>query len=85
MTLLCKRVWSSCFNSYSKEELTFENMKIYASEQILRNLVRLFENCQLKKNDLKTISHHLQNNILTYMWHKYPMTLSQEVNRALNR
>ena len=41
VTDLCKKVWSIAFNVFSKDELTYENTKIFASEQILRNLMRL--------------------------------------------
>lgn len=31
------------------------------------------------------INRYLQTDVLNYMWHKYPMTVSKEVNRTVNR
>jgi hypothetical protein len=85
MSQLCKRVWSMAFNAFSRQEMTFENTKIYASEQIMRNLVRLCERFPLGKEEFRIFNQHLQSDTVSYMWHKYPMTVSQEVNRNLNR
>jgi len=49
ITELCKKVWSIAFNYFSKGELTTENTKIYASEQILKNLVHLCSKFSLGK------------------------------------
>jgi hypothetical protein len=84
MTNLCQVVWSRAFYYYSTNQLSFENTKIYSSQQILQNLARLCEKYNLQAKDFRVIDNHLEGNVLEYMLSKYPMTLCQEVSRNLN-
>lgn len=84
MTKLCGEVWSKAFHYYSTNQMSFENTKIYCSQQILKNLARLSEKYPLTAHHFAVIDRHLQGSVLEYMLQKYPMTLSQEINRNLN-
>lgn len=77
-------MWSRAFYYYSTNQLSLEHSKIYSSEQILKNLVRLSEKHRLTARHFEIINNHLQRKLLDYMLNKYPMTLSQEVNRTVN-
>ena len=54
--------------------MTFEQTKIYCSENILRNIALLTDKINLSAEHMEIINNHLKNRILPYMNSKYPMT-----------
>lgn len=83
MTALTREVWSRGFHYYSTDQFSLEHAKTYCSEQILRNLGRLAGRFHLGGDHFAAINSHCQK-VLEYMLSKYPMTLSQDVNRSVN-
>ena len=63
--------------------MTFDQAKIFSSETILGNILRLTEKYKLGEDQVSAIDNHLKNNVLEYMAKKYPLTLSADVNKAL--
>ena len=84
LTSLCTVVWSKGFQFYSTNQLSFENTKVYCSQQMLQNLIKLSEAYKLQPYHFQQINDHLQQNVLEYMLSKYPMTSAQHINRNLN-
>jgi len=56
MSELCQKVWSMTFNAFCNKEMSFESAKVYASEQILRNLARLCEQYEMGTNEFRLIN-----------------------------
>jgi hypothetical protein len=83
LTELCKVVWSRAFHYLSTGQVSYEYAKIYSSEQILQNLVRLSEGMELRAEHFEVINRHM-GAVLEYMLNKYPLTLSQDINRNVN-
>ena len=78
-----KTVSSSAFNSFAKGEMSFEQAKIYCSENIFKNIVLLNKKHQLSAVDIKMIDQHIRKGVLSYLSAKYPLTDSSEVNKKL--
>ena len=78
-----KTVTSSAFHSFSKEEMSFEQAKIYCSENIFKNIALFSKKHQLSAAEMKTIDEHIKKGVLTYLSAKYPLTDSSEVNKKL--
>jgi hypothetical protein len=78
-----KTVSSAAFNSFSKNEMSFEHAKIYCSENIFRNVVILAQKSGLSAKQIEVIDKHINENVLDYLLAKYPLTESTEINKKL--
>ena len=59
-------------------------MKIYCSENILLNIIKLSEsNTHLTVEDYEYLNEIFRDDILSYFKDKYPPTLNKEVNKRL--
>jgi hypothetical protein len=65
--------------------MTFEQTKIYCSENILRNIVLLTDKINLSPEHMEMINSHLKNRVLPYMNSKYPMTAATDTNKAFQK
>lgn len=68
----------------ASDQLSYEQTKVCCSEGILRNIVLLVEKHRLPKEQIKIINHHIEQNIVKYLKRKYPMTESNDINKALD-
>jgi Leu/Phe-tRNA-protein transferase len=69
-----KTVYSSAFHYYTNGEMNFEQIKIYSSENILKNIVLLNKKRTLSPKDFEIIDTHIKNKVLKYLGTKYPLT-----------
>ena len=65
--------------------MTFEQVKVFGSESILRNILKLTERFKLTSAELEIINNHIGEKILDYLQKKYPLTQSNDVNKALEK
>lgn len=65
--------------------MTFEQTKVFCSETIIGNIIRLTEKYRLEESHMSIINKHLSDNVLEYLQKKYPLTLSNDVNKALDK
>jgi hypothetical protein len=63
--------------------MSFEQAKIYCSENIFKNIVRLSQKYRLSDLELKLIDNHIKDGVLKYLAAKYPLTDSTLVNKKL--
>jgi hypothetical protein len=54
--------------------MSFEQAKIYCSENIFKNIVRLSEKYRLSDLELELIDNHIKKGVLNYLAAKYPLT-----------
>lgn len=80
---MVKSICSSAFNSFYKKEMSYEQVKIYCSENILKNIVTLSSQYILSPEELELIDSHLKKGVLSYLAAKYPLTDSNEINKKL--
>ena len=85
MTDVCKTTFSTTFNYYYTEQLSYEQARIFCAETILTNIVKLTERMKLTPVQIKTLDEYIQNKILPYMIKKYPLTGETDVNKALEK
>lgn len=76
-------VVSIAFNYYSNDELTYEQAKVYCSQNILSNIAALVAKYHLTSQELREIDEFIRDDVLDLLLKKYPMTESIVVNRAL--
>jgi hypothetical protein len=74
--------FSVAFHRYSKGEMSFEQIKIYCSSNILRNMAWINEKIDLRGGDLELLEEEMSR-LLGYLQLKYPLTESTEINKAL--
>jgi hypothetical protein len=63
--------------------MTFEQTKVYCSENILKNIVILGQSVVLTDKDFEAMDKHIKKKVLGYLSAKYPMTDSTEANKKL--
>ena len=63
--------------------MSYEQVKIYCSENILKNIVTLSSQYTLSLDELELIDSHLKKGVLSYLAAKYPLTDSNEINKKL--
>ena len=63
--------------------MSFEQAKIYCSENILRNIVILAQRSGLSAKEIQIIDTHIKTNVIDYLDAKYPLTESTEINKKL--
>jgi hypothetical protein len=63
--------------------MTFEQAKVYYSENILKNIVILGQSATLTDKDFEAMDKHIKTKVIDYLSAKYPMTDSAEVNKKL--
>jgi hypothetical protein len=63
--------------------MSYEQAKIYCSENIFKNIVRLSEKYRLSDKELKLIDDHIKDGVLKYLATKYPQTDSTLANKKL--
>lgn len=82
---MVKTVISSSFYWYSKSEMTFNEANVFCSENILRNLNNLDDKLSLSGDELRSLDMFLEEDILTYIASKYPLSESSEVSKRLEQ
>ena len=65
--------------------MTFEQTKIYCSENIFKNIVALGQKYQLNETEMEVMDKHIKNGVLAYLAAKYPLTESIAVNKKLEQ
>lgn len=78
-----KTVCSTAFNYFSRGELSYEQTKVFCSENIFKNVVLLSQQHRLSDEEMEAIDGHVKTGVLGYLALKYPLTASAEVNRKL--
>jgi hypothetical protein len=63
--------------------MSYEQAKIYCSENIFKNIVRLRKKYCLSDLELKLIDDHIKDGVLKYLAAKYPQTDSTLANKKL--
>ena len=74
VSLMVVEVYSAAFHSYTKGDMRFEQAKVYCSENIFKNLVRLNQRYQFSAEEFKLIDEHIKEGIMSYLQRKYPST-----------
>lgn len=59
LTDVCSNVFSSAFNSLSKDNMTYEHSKVFCSEGILKNILLLTKKYRLSEHQMKIINEHI--------------------------
>ena len=85
ITDLCNSVFSAAFNFFSKDMMSLEYTKIFCSQCIVRNIFRLTQHFRLKNHQMRVLNEHISKDIVPYMQRKYPLTESQDVNKAIDK
>ena len=80
---LCAEILSVAFHYLTEKKMNYEQMKAFASESFLRNLVILADNAELTSNDVQFIDSTMKEKILPYLITKYPLTVEKEINKKL--
>jgi hypothetical protein len=78
-----KATFSSAFNSYSRNEMTFEQTKIYCSENVFKNIARLSTQYRLSESEMEAVDKHIKKGVLEYLAAKYPLSDSSVVNKKM--
>ena len=78
-------VFSSSFHYYLTDQMTFEQTKVFCSESVLRNLLRLTQKYKLTEGQVAEVNKHIGGEVLDYLMKKYPMTQSKDINKALEK
>jgi hypothetical protein len=65
--------------------MTFNEAKVFCSENILRNLNNLDDKLSLSGDELRSLDMFLEEDILTYIASKYPLSESSEVSKRLEQ
>jgi hypothetical protein len=63
--------------------MSFEQTKIYCSENVFKNIARLSKKYSLNEMEMEMIDSHIKNGVLTYLATKYPLTESNFVNKKM--
>jgi hypothetical protein len=74
---------SAAFHYLENNQMTFEQAKIYCSENIIKNIVLLGQKVVLTDKDFEVMDKHIKTKVLDYLSAKYPMTDSAEANKRL--
>jgi hypothetical protein len=82
---LCNQTLSVAFHYLMEKKMTYNQMKAFASESFLRNIVILADNCDLTSKEMEFIDKKMRENIFPYLKTKYPLTVENEINKALQR
>jgi hypothetical protein len=72
------------FNYLSHNEMSFEQAKIYCSENILKNIVKLSQKVTLTKQHFEVIDAHLKTKVIDSLFLKYPINDEVKVNKRLD-
>lgn len=78
-----KTISSASFHYFSKNEMSFEQAKVYCSENIFKNIVNLNKSYSLSSKEFETIDNHIKTGVLNYLATKYPLTDSTDINKKL--
>ena len=82
---LCTETLSVAFHYLMEKKMTYNQMKAFASESFLRNIVILADNCDLTSKEMEFIDKKMKEKIFPYLKTKYPLTVENEINKALQR
>lgn len=63
--------------------MSYDQTKIYCSENIICNIIRLNESLHLNSDQIKMIDNHIEDGVAPYLLTKFPMTETMVVNKAL--
>jgi hypothetical protein len=63
--------------------MSYDQAKIYCSENMIRNIIRLNSAYSLNSKEVQWIDEHIEEGVTAYLLAKYPMTETQVVNNAL--
>jgi glutaredoxin-related protein len=84
MSKLFTKTFSVAFHHFSRNEMSFEQTKIYCSMNILYNIIKLNKSQPITSDAIEQLDRYLQTDVLAYLQKKYPLTESQAVNRTLD-
>lgn len=84
ITEVCNNVLSSAFNSFTSDRMTYEQTKIFCSQEILKNIYSLSKEWKLTQSQMELINEHIEEKIVPYMQKKYPLTESIEINKTVD-
>jgi hypothetical protein len=76
-------VFSTAFHYFERGNMSYDQTKIYCSENLISNIIRLNETYHLNSAEIKLIDEHIEDGISPYLLTKYPMTESVVINKAL--
>lgn len=83
ITNLCTEVLSAAFHYFEQGKMSYDQTKIYCSENIICNIIRLNESLHLNSDQIKMIDSHIEDGVTPYLLTKFPMTETVVVNKAL--
>lgn len=83
ITEVCSKVFSTAFNYYAGEKMTYEQVRIFCSEGIVKNVLRMTEVHGLTPAQIQLLDRHMDEKIIPYLEKKYPLTEESVVNKAL--
>ena len=79
---MCKKVLSVGFKLYKNDELDIKKVKVFCSENILRNLIQLPK--QIKEDHWSAIDNCLKTELFPYFRFNYPQTEENGVSKLSN-
>jgi hypothetical protein len=79
-----KTICSVAFNYCSHNEMSFEQAKIYCSENMIKNIITLGRKVTLTKQHFEIIDTHLKTKVIKYLTFKYPINDEVKVNKKLD-
>jgi hypothetical protein len=65
--------------------MNYDQLKAFASESFLRNLVILADQSDLTSKGMEFIDTRMKEKIFPYLITKYPLTVKNEVNSKVHR
>ena len=63
--------------------MNYEQMKVFASESLLRNLSILVDTYSITVEEIKFIDKVMDDSVFPYLKARYPLTVENDVNKAL--
>lgn len=78
---ICSESFSVAFHYFIKNNMNYDQMKAFASESLLRNLVILIEKYKVTPEQIKFIDKTMNEKVFPYLKAKYPMTAEKEINK----
>jgi hypothetical protein len=79
---ICEQSLSVAFHYFFEKKMNYDQMRAFASESLLRNIVILAENCHLTPEVIRFIDDTMNDKILPFLKAKYPLAVEKEVNKA---
>ena len=80
---MCTESLSVAFHYFVEKKMSYDQMKVFASESLLMNLVILADHYKITQKEIRFIDETMNDSILPYLKGKYPLTVEKEVNKTL--